>query len=169
MSKLPKQVGKDWRDSFRLAGVCPKEKTEISISDFSIQNCLVVTPCSAIKSNLSIGLPIEIYKGSLICKLAHWASRFGISWGVLSDKYGLVFADEIIKNYNIAPGDLSYSQSAELAKIIQGKIKKETVLVIYHPRPMQTWHWIRKIESINIKKWYIRSLPNAFNNLLFKE
>jgi len=171
MNNLPNNVDKNWRDAFQLAGVTPKEKGDISISQFKSTLSLVVTPCSKIKSSRPAGTPDQLYKGKTIQKLFTWGKVAGIQCGVLSDKYGLVLDWEVVKNYDTPPSAITERENERLVKIIQTKIPQNHALVIYSPRPMQTWHWVKRIIKVEGPKLYIRTLPKAgiYNGLLFKE
>ncbi|HMB65390.1 MAG TPA: hypothetical protein VKO42_00820 [Patescibacteria group bacterium] len=157
MKNLPKQVGKDWRESYIQAECFPKETWEINLTD--LRNGIVVSPCSKEKSFCSSGIPKELYKGKTLLRLFSYAKETEIRYGVLSDKYGLVLDDEVVENYDTPP---SGKDSKKLITLINKKIERirPFTLFIYSPRPMQTWHWVRLLAEVPIKhKKYIRTLP----------
>jgi hypothetical protein len=52
-------------------------------------------------------IPTELYTGSLFQKRAAYAERRSLPWAVLSAKYGLVWSDTSIQNYDLKLDDLA--------------------------------------------------------------
>ncbi|MHA1869038.1 MAG: DUF6884 domain-containing protein [Candidatus Heimdallarchaeaceae archaeon] len=115
-------------------------------------NIIYVTYCSGKKYDIKYGKPKELYNSRRIQTFIKVCELMKQRYGILSGKYGLVFDNEIIKNYDVYIGDLNNEKLLELANITEKKLKEKKIgkVIFYEPNPQRSKKYRKILEYGNI-------------------
>jgi len=95
-------------------------------------NVIYITHCSAKKNNINKGTPDQLYSGTKITKFMSECKQLGVNWAIFSDKYGLVFPDQVIENYDKHPSKVTDNEFHFLVEDTYNKLKNYDVVYFYH-------------------------------------
>ena len=99
---------------------------------------IFATYCSRTKSDLEFGTPEQLYISNRVKAFFKYAPK---PRAILSYKYGVVWEDEVIDNYEqTKPTDFTIRN---LENRIQNK-----KLIVWLPRPCEAGPWIKMLDSI---------------------
>jgi len=94
-------------------------------------NIIYITHCSAKKNNIDKGTPDQLYSSIKITKFISRCKQLGVNWAIFSDKYGLVFPDQVIENYEKHPSKVTDDEFEKLVEDAFNKLKKYDVVYFY--------------------------------------
>jgi hypothetical protein len=120
-------------------------------------NIIYITHCSAKKNNMNKGTPDQLYSGTKITKFMSRCKQLGVNWAIFSDKYGLVFPDQVIENYDKHPSKVTDNEFHFLVEDTYSKLKNYDIVCFYH-NPGRLHKLYRKLidelisRGINIKE-----------------
>jgi len=124
-------------------------------------DALWCTRCSADKSNKIRGKPIEIYTGQVTQRFCSWAETRRQTYGVLSDKLGIVMNDEIFETYDTHPGELTEGDKIRLGEIIGKKVREREFnkIIFYNTSPLMSRPYFEMLAASELEVYYITKLP----------
>lgn len=82
---------------------------------------ILTTNCSAQKADIREGTPHELYVGNPQQRLHAFCVERAQHYGILSDHYGLVYHDQVIQNYDVAPSNVADEELWRMGQIIREK------------------------------------------------
>lgn len=125
------------------------------------KDALWATHCSRRKSKLNRGIPKEIYTSPLNQEFYLWAEKKSIFYGTISDKYGLVMKNQVIKTYDLAPDKLSDTEKRDLGEAIGAQFRDlgYKSLVLYCKNYEEVALYLKILSYSGLKVYWIRSLP----------
>lgn len=137
-----------------------------------LKNTIFITQCSLQKNPLiEKGTAEQIYVGNRSKRFYSYAKTNNFRYCTLSDKYGLVFPGQIIKQYNIHPLELNKEEINKLRNKIEKQIPKDiTTIVFYSTPPQMVRFYLKLFKNINLDKFLIthfRYLENFNSKRLF--
>ena len=120
-----------------------------------------MTGCSKIKSDLKEGTSKQIYISNKNKSFYEFCENLKYNYGTISDKYGLVTSEKIIKNYNLPPEDLTKEEKDNLKdKIMHQWNKNIKKIVFFGPRLLQSFTYLYLLKDIEAEKYLITSLKS---------
>ena len=125
-----------------------------------IRGVIFLTGCSKLKSDLAKGISKEIYVSKKNQSLYSFCEKNNLKYGTLSDKYGLVKANQIIQNYELAPENITREQKEYLKIQIEKQLAEEKIDTIYFfgPRLLQSFTYLYLLKDYPAKKFLITTL-----------
>lgn len=122
-----------------------------------LKTTLFITHCCANKNPLlSKGKAEELYIGTRNKIFYGQVKNRNIRYCTLSDKCGLIFPDDIIETYNVAPTDLSESDLIALKEKIKEQIPKDIKTIVYYGiSPNMTQFYLKMFKDIELEKKFI--------------
>jgi hypothetical protein len=96
---------------------------------------LYITHCSKKKNNTnSKTTPEKLYSASYLQRFIKKCKEMKVNWGILSDKYGIVFPNQRIKWYELSPSFLlkHKAESRKLIEKLQQQLKGFDKIFFYH-------------------------------------
>lgn len=138
------------------------------IKNFLCNKKVVFTSrCSKTKGNINDRcVPKEFYLSNLLVdKFYPFCERFNIPYGIISDKYGILFMDEKLLFYDIHPSSLSIQDKKILGGIIKKKCfeKGYDTIVFYNTSPLMSFPYFEILYYSGLNIFYITKLPNMFD------
>jgi len=117
------------------------------------------TSCSKTKQK-RFGRPKDFYRGRYHDSFYEYVEKNELTYGILSDKYGIHMFDEELEYYDIHPQELTLEKKEELGKVLRKKSKKygfEEIL-FYYPSPLMSKPyfeilWFSRLKVYYITKW----------------
>lgn len=145
-SKIKEISGFDYLNDFQ------NEKITLDLD-----STLFITHCCADKNPLlSKGKAEQLYIGTRNKIFYAKVKEKKVRYCTLSDKYGLIFPDEIIETYNVAPTDLSESDLIALKEKIKNQIPKDIKCIVYYGMsPNMTQFYLKMFKDIELDKKFI--------------
>jgi hypothetical protein len=96
---------------------------------------LYITHCSKKKNSInSETTPEKLYSASYLQRFIKKCKKMKVNWGILSDKYGIVFPNKRIKWYELSPSFLlkHKAESRKLIEKLQQQLKGFDKIFFYH-------------------------------------
>jgi hypothetical protein len=96
---------------------------------------LYITHCSKKKNSInSETTPEKLYSASYLQRFIKKCKEMKVNWGILSDKYGIVFPNQRIKWYELSPSFLlkHKAESRKLIEKLQQQLKGFDKIFFYH-------------------------------------
>lgn len=96
---------------------------------------LYITHCCKKKNEInSKTIPEKLYSATYLQRFVKRCKEVDVEWGILSDKYGIVFPNQKIKCYELSPSYLLENQNKarKLIKRIIQQLDGFDVVVFYH-------------------------------------
>lgn len=96
---------------------------------------LYITHCSKKKHNVnSWTTPEKLYSASYLQKFIKKCKEMKVKWGILSDKYGIIFPNQRIKWYELSPSFLlkHRAESKKLVKKLQRQLQGFNKIFFYY-------------------------------------
>lgn len=123
----------------------------------NLDECIFITHCCRDKNPLlSKGTAEQLYIGNRNKLFYANITTKKVKYCTLSDKYGLVFPEQIIETYDTAPTDLSEDELKALKEKIKGQIPKEVNTIVYYcSSPIMVQFYLRMFKDIDLKKIFI--------------
>ena len=122
-------------------------------------NVIWLTVCSKLKSDRADGNQKQIYVSNKNKTFYNFCENRNYNYGTISDKYGLINQNDIIKNYDLAPKALSKEEKEYLKQKIENQINKDiTIIYFYSPRLLQALTYLSLFENIKVTKYLVTSL-----------
>jgi hypothetical protein len=112
---------------------------------------IYITHCSAKKNSIDKGTPDQLYASVKITRFISRCKQSGVNWAIFSDKYGLVFPDQVIENYEKHPSKVTNDEFEKLAEDAFNKLKKYDVVYFYF-NPGRFHKLYRKLIDVLISK-----------------
>ncbi|MFH8119740.1 MAG: hypothetical protein QXS37_02970 [Candidatus Aenigmatarchaeota archaeon] len=120
---------------------------------------LYITHCSKKKNNIrSKTLAENLYSATYLQRFIKKCKELDVKWGILSDKYGIVFPKQKIKWYDLSPSHLlkNQTESKKLIKKVTRQLQRfNKIFFYYNPGRFHPFYryLIRKLrnQNINIK------------------
>lgn len=122
-------------------------------------NVIWLTGCSKLKSDRADGNQKQIYVSNKNKTFYNFCENRNYNYGTISDKYGLINQNDIIKNYDLPPEALSKEEKEYLKQKIENQINKDiTIIYFYSPRLLQALTYLSLFENIKVTKYLVTSL-----------
>jgi hypothetical protein len=99
---------------------------------------IFITHCSAKKNEALKGKVVtvqELYTGQRIQAFMRRCLWAAVEWGILSDKYGIVFPGEAIEYYELHPDQLTHPQIRQLIQNFVERLGVYDEILFYHNPP----------------------------------
>jgi hypothetical protein len=96
---------------------------------------LYITHCSKKKNSInSETTPEKLYSALYLQRFIKKCKEMKVNWGILSDKYGIVFPNQRIKWYELSPSFLlkHKAESRKLIEKLQQQLKGFDKIFFYH-------------------------------------
>lgn len=121
---------------------------------------LWVSRCSKTKTGKDRALPREFYVSKWNRLFYAYMSRYGLRYGILSDRYGLHMDDERLDYYDIHPSQLTGEQKRRLGIIIGEKAKERGYegLIFWYVSPVMSRPYFEMMSHSGLRCYYIASL-----------
>ena len=128
--------------------------------DFEPQSYLWTTRCSKTKT-ISQGFPRDMYVSASNLFFYRFAERYGVRYGILSDKYGLHMDDESLGYYDIHPNLLSSADKSRLGREIGDKasIAGYKAIVFYNASPLMSRPYFEMLYHSGLRVSFTTRLP----------
>jgi len=128
------------------------------------KKALWVTRCSKTKNSVRRGTPKELYVSLVNKYFYRYMEKHGLRYGVLSDKYGLHFDDEMLPYYDIHPSTLSMHEKERLGQLIRDKAMARdiTQIVFYSPSPLMSVPYFEMLYHSDLNLLYTTRLIIGF-------
>ena len=149
----------NWRDEIQARwGICV-----LGQHNLLVRNALWVTRCSKTKNGVHCGTPKELYVSSVNRYFYKCMEEQSLRYGVLSDKYGLHFDDEVLPYYDIHPSDLTQHDKERLGQIIRDKALSHgfTQVVFYSPSPLMSVPYFEMLYYSSLNVFYTTKLARC--------
>ena len=161
----------NWKDAFRKQGITIIPNSESLYSLFSsVPFILPCTRCSNIKRNIKKeggeSFPKEFYRSKPNISFYKWCAHNELlSYGIISDLYGIVFWNEKIKYYDKAPNELNNRDFKILGRKIKDKVIKKgfTSLLFWYTSPILSYPYLKMILYSGLPLYYINTLRDFIN------
>lgn len=115
------------------------------VSEFSLtkvtDDILMVCNCSNSKSNIDDATPTQLYQGVDVRRFCEMCSKYRITYAILSDMHGILYFDEKVKKYDIAPTNVNRPELA-ITILKKLKIRNYTIIVYYCPTPSRAFTYL---------------------------
>lgn len=122
--------------------------------DLPSDDTLYVTGCCAVKADVPKAKVKDLYLSNR-CQ-SFFRNMYDYRSGIISEKYGLVWLDQEIDNYNFGPNDLKASPELipQLQEQLRQQIKDTGVsnLVIFGP-PLMTMGFMNLLSKVECNKY----------------
>jgi len=153
--RLP--ASKKWRKALEkdFGFTCISSQNEI-VDPYSV---LWTTSCSKTKQK-KVGTPKEFYRGRYHNSFYEYVEKNKLTYGILSDKYGIHMFDEELEYYDIHPHELTMEKKEELGNLLRKKAKKygfEEIL-FYYPSPLMSKPYFEILWFSRLKVYYTTKL-----------
>ena len=122
---------------------------------------IFATRCSKTKgSGNDCKIPKEFYLSSLNLRFYDYCENNGITYGIISDLYGIHFQDEIINSYDSHPKSLTIENKKELGNIIATKCRerKYTTIIFFSQGPDMNRPYFEMLSYSGLKVYYVTKL-----------
>lgn len=131
-----------------------------------VRDILWVTRCSKIKSNVSCGIPKDLYVSSVNKYFYGFMEKQGLRYGVLSDKYGLHMDEESLSYYDVHPRILTSEDKRALGKLIRDKATCSgfSQIAFYNNSPLMSIPYFQMLHYSELPVFYTTSLNSCFRN-----
>lgn len=138
--------------------------------DVDLNNSLFVTHCCANKNPLlTKGKAEDIYIGNRNKIFYNAVKARKVNYCTLSDKYGLIFPNDILETYNVAPTDLTSEELTALKEKVKMQLPKEIKHIIYYSTsPKMAMFYLKMFKDIPIDKKLISKFE-VINNYKTKK
>jgi hypothetical protein len=96
---------------------------------------LYITHCCKKKNSIKTKtIPEKLYSASYLQRFIKRCKEMKVNWGILSDKYGIVFPNQRIKWYELSPSFLlkHKTEAKKLIEKLQQQLQKFDVIFFYH-------------------------------------
>lgn len=125
------------------------------------KDALWTTRCSRRKSHLKFGTQKEIYISPQNQVFYKWAEKRGIRYGTISDFYGLVMDDQVIKTYDLAPQLLLSRAKRVLGESVGTKCKElgYKSLVLYCKDYIEAKPYLEILSYSGLRVYWLKELP----------
>jgi hypothetical protein len=94
-------------------------------------NVIYITHCSAKKNNIDKGTPDQLYSSIKITRFINRCKQMNVNWAIFSDKYGLVFPNQIIENYEKHPSKVTDDEFERFVEDTYNKLKQYDIVYFY--------------------------------------
>jgi len=123
---------------------------------------LWTTRCAGTKPRAK-GRPNELYDSYVTRFFYAFVRRRGLPFAIVSDKYGLHFADESLAYYDIHPSQLQDHERRELGKCIRRKARSRgfDTLVFYNNSPLMSVPYLTMLSYSGLTVYFTTRLPNG--------
>lgn len=151
--KLP--ASKKWRESlekdFGFTYISSRKKLP------DPDSVIWTTSCSKTKKTQRLGRPRDFYNGRYHNRFYEYVENNNLTYGILSDKYGIHMFDEELRYYDIHPQELTLEQKEELGKFINRKAKRYGFdeIIFYYPSPLMSKPYFEILWFSNLKVYYM--------------
>lgn len=139
---------RDWREKIKNYGF------EIidTCKDLPKDDTLYVTYCCAEKCKEPKAKVKDLYQ-SVRCK-TFFKNIVGYDAGIISEKYGLVFLDDEVDNYDFGPKDLTEEIKEELRERLKNQIRNhnKSNLVLFGA-PLMSMGFMNLLSKVECKKY----------------
>lgn len=125
------------------------------------QSTLFITRCCAVKSSLLCGTMESIYISSINQNFYKMCKYKGLKYATLSDKYGIVYPQDLIDNYDLHPSKLTDLDKENLVRKIKQQLGQEIKnIVFYNTSPLMSLFYLKIITSLgeNYNYYYVSDL-----------
>lgn len=157
---IPKlETSFNWKESlareFKI--ICIETINQISSI---LGNCLWTISCSLRKSNLKKTIPEKLYISKINQFFYRYMKKYKLPYATLSDKYGLIFSNEKVENYDLHPSNLTNKDFINLGKQLQEKFKSInfSTIIFYGKAPLMNVPYFKMLYYSKIPSFYLRNL-----------
>jgi len=122
--------------------------------------CIYTTRCSQKKSDRDKGKSKDIYISNLNKNFYNKMERYNLEYATISDKYGLIFSNEIISNYDLSPSNLDEKDKKRLGENIRKKVLKENYnsILFYNTSPLMSKPYFEILVSTKLQIYFLKTL-----------
>ncbi len=140
-----------------------------------LPNQLFITRCSSSKDkDINAGTPKQLYTSNIIHNFISFCEKHGFEYAILSDyeKYGVMFSNEMIENYDIHPSSVSDIGFRRLGEVVKKRCKEKSIneLYFYNTSPLMSRPYFKMLYYSGIKAFYLtqlRVIPKEIPESLF--
>lgn len=150
-----------WKKEFEERGI--EVRSTLYAEDVK-DTWLCITNCSR-KKKKDTSKPVtpkELYTGAIFSHFVRFCERHHLSYGILSDLYGLCFETERIMSYDLAPSDVKNRDA--LGRLILTKLNKKypqkNTIVYYRTSPIFAQTYLDILLRTGLQIIYVLKLRN---------
>lgn len=134
------------------------------------EHSILVTGCSRAKKS-EPDFPQFLYLGQTIKQVFRYSEAQSWSFGVMSDKHGIVFPDERIAPYDTSPSDLSERDLWNLGQFVGERLRAHLIRSVYYIQspPSMALPYVVMLLAADVKVFFctdVRSKSFAPQTLL---
>lgn len=123
---------------------------------------LFITRCSSSKDkDIAAGTPKQLYTSNIIMNFISFCESHNFRYAILSDyeKYGVMYQEDIIENYDIHPSSVTDGFIA-LGKVVKRRLAERgiTELYFYNTSPLMSRPYFKMMFNSGIKSFYLTQL-----------
>lgn len=160
MNNIIKINGKTWKQDILLYNISYIATTNDLFECLKNYKPFFTSRCSKTKTGNEFAIPKEFYISNVNKIFYRCMEKYNLYYGILSDKYGIHFADEKLKYYDTHPSCLSLQDKQDLGRQISKKLKniEHDSIVFYNPSPCMSVPYFEMLNFANEKIFYITKI-----------
>ena len=165
-------MARDWRKEIEEKDITFIDNVEDLRRILDNEKVLITSRCSQTKTGKDKAIPRDFYVSNININFYEAMEKNNFYYGILSDKYGIHFADEKLDYYDIHPSELTTEEKQRLGKIIGVKTleKGYDTIIFYNTSPLLSAPYFEMLEASGLKIYFISDLnlfPRLKQNKLF--
>ncbi len=109
---------------------------------------------------MGCGTPQELYSSFVTNRFFDFVIAQQMSFGIISDLYGLHWGDEVQNSYDVHPSVLSEGERTKLGNLIskQARIRGFSSIIFYNPSPVLSVPYFKILSHSGLRVFYTTRL-----------
>lgn len=134
-------------------------KTYEELDSLCLSKTLFLVRCCGVKSKIEKGLSKDIYISNINQNFYKQMENNNYDYATISDKYGIVYPNDLIENYDLHPSKLTEQEKLNLVNKIKDQLRdKYDTLIFYNFSPLMSIFYLKILKQTGLKIYFISKL-----------